>query len=294
MIKVFLSTLSFSFIIWLSFIFGATIRKKHYSLKFLILLFFIVFFSGCLANVTYYVYDLNKNKTIEATTNYSESVKVSVIDASFNSELVTRYSEELSTYNAVSETKNINTKNYNDHGLNMLKILTSSSYANTKNTIDLNLVTVEDNEGKINEQYMTSALEYEKEKKPDIILIPMGSEKENKEEEKLINELANSGTMIIASQGNNISEKLYPAQYDNVISVSNMHQSDYENGAKVDIVIEKDKNHQYSTSEAAAYVANVFMNTYNENYKKNLKTFLEDEESTYLQYAVNDLSSKEE
>ncbi len=245
------------------------------------------------------IYDMTKEKVSETEeinismiknpNDSNQKVRVGIIDSDFQSDVVDFFQKDLETYNAVDSSEKFNETTIFSHGGRMLDIVNRKNFVNNNNEISNVLVSVKDRDGKIKEDYVTKAFEYFTENPVDIILISLGTDKVTSEEqEKVINKLYDEGTIVVASQANDIGSYMYPAQYKNVISVSNAPSEEYEKEeTKVNVAVGYP---EYSTSELSAYFVNVLANTYDNKYKENIKNLVENQEGITPKKAVKILS----
>lgn len=248
-----------------------TVIKKIIDKKWKkIILFFICGFIGYICGAkTYYLFPINdkyNNPQILCNDSNIQEVKVGVIDSFYNDENIKIYNNINDSYSGVDQSSNVYFKKNVTHGEETLKTLeNTNTNIETDNTKKIYLTSVEDEKGVIKEEYILNAINHLIEKKVNIIVIPIGVQANSKELEEAIKKATDKGIYVIAPQGDNVSDTLYPAQYNNVISISGQH-IDYLN-EETKINFYAPDSYATTTSQATAAAGNVAAACYKEPYE---------------------------
>lgn len=115
-------------------------------------------------------------------------------------------------YNTIDGSQNV--KDNCEHGTYLTeKLLQLNKYA------EIIVIKVTDDSENVKEQDLAGGIRKAVELNADIINISMGTSKDYLEIKKAVKEAIQKNITIVASAGNNGSDLMYPAKYDNVISV---------------------------------------------------------------------------
>ncbi len=163
-----------------------------------------------------------------------ENVKIAVIDTGINQELLDYFSSNnYSYYNSTNDSNEIIDEH--SHGSWITCIMKCiSSDDNSKGLIpdsSFIFIKVQDANGRIEAEYLSSAIRYAREKEVDIINLSVGTLINYNSIESEIEKAISEGIIILAAYGSD--EEMYPARYENVYSVATFST---ENNA--DIVVD--------------------------------------------------------
>lgn len=179
-----------------------------------------------------------------------KTIKVGIIDGAISSDNISRYG--ITDFLTLTHEENITST----HGQMILDII-----CNKSSNIDIYYVAVLDNNNSSDISNICKALRYLKEKDVDIINMSLMTLTHNNELENYVKRLIDSGITIIAACLNYSNITCYPANYDGVISISNVSNS---NASIVFTPEEKKKiskeiGYNSSTSALTAYYTSTYI-----------------------------------
>jgi|GEM_PF-3328571 len=162
-----------------------------------------------------------------------DNVKIAIIDTGINQELFSYFaSNNYSYYNSTNESDEIIDEH--SHGSWITCIMKCVSTGNNQRGLvpnsNFTFIKIQDDIGRIEPEYISSAIKYARENKVDIINLSIGTLTDYSNIEDEINKAITDGIIIIAAYGND--EEMYPAKYEGVYSIAT---SSSESGA--DIVV---------------------------------------------------------
>ena len=152
-----------------------------------------------------------------------KSQTVAVIDTGLSAELLDRYSDRiLHKYNVIDDNEDV--EDIHGHGTEVtsaigLKI--DDELTGVAKECNFIIIKALGDDGKGNNEYLTRAIEYAIDKEATIINISSGGFKCDAELKEAVNKAIDNNISIVAAAGDyGNKDILYPAAYDNVISVT--------------------------------------------------------------------------
>lgn len=164
----------------------------------------------------WYIEALNMSEIIEQ---YSgKEVTIGILDTGLSDFMQEKLKDKIyKPYNVLSRNKNIT--DTIGHGTKVTSIICSEEVGIAKSAKVIPVV-ICDSSGRTNSNYLAEGIRYATSKGANIINISMGSFIYNEDVKKSVEEAVQKGVIIVAAAGDYNEERiLYPARYDNVISV---------------------------------------------------------------------------
>lgn len=201
--------------------------KKTILSKKASIIYTVITFMFAIGGILYTKYETSKLNTL----NNGDPITIAIIDSGLDLDKADSFKNNINYYNAIDNTDNV--KDKSGHGSMIFnEIVNSRAVAKDE---DSNLIVIKafDEQGNSDIEIVNRALKYACDNNANLVNMSFNLTRTNDEFTKTVKDCYANGVVMLASVGDSpTNNSYYPAKFDEVISVSEMHE---DSSAKIQV-----------------------------------------------------------